>query len=92
MDCLYVGLQQQQYLLYEKLLWVVCSKAQQLLSVSRQDVEPGDDVKEAASHALGLGYVAVQPVLTAQLPCARKVVCLQQSRSEYKGRMAGLRD
>lgn len=49
----------------------------QLLPVPGQNVEPGDDIKEAAPHVLGSGKIGVQLVLAPQLPSPRKVICLQ---------------
>lgn len=51
------------HLLDVELIRVCCSMSQQLLSISGQDIELGDDIKEAAPHALGSGNVVVQLIL-----------------------------
>ena len=54
----------------------------ELLSIPREDVELGNDIKEAAPHALGSGNVSVQLVFAAQLPSSRKVIGLHMYNTQ----------
>lgn len=64
------------YLLNVQLVRVSSGILGELLPVAWQNVELRNDIKEAATHALCPSQIGVQLVLAPQLPCPRKVICL----------------